>query len=84
MKQLLKGDTKDIWTKRTSNDFGRLAKGNKHVVRSTDTKYFIREQDTQKNRKVTYARFACDYRTIKSEPHRVRLVVVGDKIIYED
>ena len=33
---------------------------------------------------VTYASFVCDYRPLKEEKYRVRLVVGGDKLFYDD
>ena len=45
---------------------------------------FITKDQVPSNRKVTYASFVLDYRPLKSEPWRVRLVVGGDKLPYED
>ena len=33
---------------------------------------------------VTYANFICDYRPLKSDKHRVRLTVGGEKLDYPD
>ena len=33
-------------------------------------------------RNITYATFVLDYRPLKSEPHRVRITVGGDKLTY--
>ena len=84
MEQLLKGDTKYVWKKRTSNEFGWLSQGYKHRVKPTDTIDFIRKQYVPENKKVTYSRVVCDYRTLKLEPYRViwLLVVGGYNLIY--
>ena len=50
---------------------------------STDTIEFIHKDQIPKGQPVTYAAFTCDYRPLKSETHRIRLVVRGDKLVYE-
>lgn len=44
---------------------------------------FIHHHEVPRGQKVTYANFVIDYRPLKSEPWRVRLVVGGDKLDYE-
>ena len=44
---------------------------------------FIFAHEVPQSSKVTYANFVCDYRPLKDEPWRVRLVVGGDKLEYE-
>ena len=68
--------------KSLSNEFGRLAQGNKYGVRSTNTIDFIHKHEVPAGRDVTYASFVCDYRPLKREQHRVRIVVGGDKSSY--
>ena len=70
--------------KSLSNEWGRLAQGNKHGVRSTDTIDFIQKHAVPHDRTVTYASFVLDYKPLKSEPHRVRITVGGDKLPFED
>jgi hypothetical protein len=41
---------------------------------------FKGKSEVPQNKKVTYANFICDYRPLKTEPHRVRLTVGGDKL----
>ena len=79
---LLTGDNKDIWIRSTSNEIGRLAQGNIHGVQYTDTIEFIHKHEVPIGRAVTYANFVCDYRPLKQEQYRVRLVVGGDKLTY--
>ena len=81
---LMSGPDKDIWIKSMSNELGRLAQGNKHGIKATDTIDFISKTEVPSDSKVTYANFRCDYRPLKSEKHRIRLVVGGDKLSYED
>ena len=81
---LLNGPTRDIWFRSVSNEFGRLAQGNTYGVKATDTIDFIYQHEVPLNQQVTYASFVCDYRPLKSEPYRVRLVVGGDRLSYFD
>ena len=53
-------------------------------MKGTDTIAFISPQDVPTNQPVTYASFVCDYRPLKQEQYRVRLVVGGDKLPYKD
>ena len=64
-----------IWDHSMSNELGILNQGNKHGIRATDTIDFISQKDVPVNNKVTYANFVCDYRPLKLEMHRIRLVV---------
>ena len=50
----------------------------------TDTIEFIPFQDIPSNRDVTYASFVCDHRPLKLEPWRVRIVVGGDRLSYNE
>ena len=81
---LLTGTDKDVWTKSLSNELGRLAQGNVHGIKATDTIDFIHKKNIPSDRKVTYANFDINYRPLKSEKYRVRLVVGGDKLSYDD
>jgi hypothetical protein len=81
---LLRGENKAIWQKAVSNEFGRLAQGNKYGILATDTIDFITKAETPMNRDITYASFVCDYRPLKSEPYRCRIVVGGDKLSYDN
>ena len=81
---LLTGTQKDVWSKSLSNELGRLAQGNIHGIKATDTIDFIHKNDVPRDRKVTYANFDINYRPLKSEKYRVRLVVGGDKLSYDE
>ena len=65
-----------------SNEWGRLAQGNHAGVHYTDTIDFIRRSAIPSGRDITYATFVLDYRPLKSEPHRIRITVGGDRLTY--
>ena len=80
MDALLKGPDNKIWSRSLSNEWGRLANGNKYGIRGTKTLRFISRKEIPKGCAVTYATFVCDYKPLKSETHRVRITVGGDKL----
>ena len=82
IENLLQGPTKDIWKISLSNEWGRLAQGNKYGVTSTDTIEFIYHHEVPIDRDITYATFVLGYRPLKAEPHRVRITCGGDKLSY--
>ena len=84
LEKVLQGEQKVIWNKSSSNEFGRLAQGNKYGVKMQDAMDFIHKYEVPPNKKVTYASFVLDYRSLKSKPYRVRLVVGGDCLPYKD
>ena len=73
-----------VWERALSNEWGRLADGNKYNVWATNTIEFIFRHEVPANRDVTYASFVCDHRPLKSEPWRVCIVVGGDRLTYAD
>ena len=79
---VLKGSDQDIWRESLSNEWGRLAQGNNAGVCSTDTIDFIHCKEVPVGRDITYASFVLDYRPLKTEPHRVRITVGGDRLTY--
>ena len=81
---MLAGPSKGIWTQSLSNEWGRLAQGNSNGVRSTDTIEFIFRHDVPKGSDVTYATYVLDYRSLKSEPYRVRITVGGNRLTYTE
>ena len=83
LESLLTGDQSIRWTGALSNELGRLTQGNDTGVTSQDAMDFISINEVPTTAKVTYANFVCDYRPLKDEPWRVRLVVGGDKLVYE-
>ena len=81
---LLKGTDRATWQRRASNEFGRLAQGNRFGTTGTNTIEFIAANQLPPNVKTTYASFVCDIKPFKAETHRVRMVVGGDKLHYDD
>ena len=79
---LMAGDDAAIWQRSMSNELGRLAQGNIHGVKATDTIDFIPHRDVPHGQAVTYASFDINYRPLKTEKYRIRLVVGGDKLDY--
>ena len=79
---LLFGHDSVLWTTSLSNELGRLAQGNEHGVKATDTIDFIFKSDVPANQSITYANFVCDFRPLKSEMYRIWLVAGGEKINY--
>ena len=78
---------KEIWSKSSANEFGRLANGLKDGrVKPTNTIRFIRKEDVPADRMkdVTYGSFSCDLKLNKEEVHRTRLMMGGDRINYPD
>ena len=78
---------KEIWSKSSANEFGRLANGLKDGrVKPTNTIRFIRKEDVPADRMkdVTYGSFSCDLKPNKEEVHRTRLTMGGDRINYPD
>ena len=57
-----------------------MTQGNIYGVTLTDTIDFIHEHEVPRDQRVTYASFVCDYRPLKDEKYRVRLVIWGDKL----
>ena len=79
---LLAGIDNDVWTRSLSNEWGRLAQGNKYGVSSTDTIYFINEYEVPIGRNARYVTYVLDYRPLKDKQSRVRITVGGDRLIY--
>ena len=74
----------EIWGMALSNEWGRLAQGNDYGIIGTDTIEFILKSEVPHGRDVTYASFVCDKRPLKTEPFRVRIVVGGDRLSFDD
>ena len=72
---LLNSINKVVWTRSLSNEWGRLAQGNKHGVTSTDTIDFIHKYEVPEDKCVTYATYVLDYRPLKNKQYRERTIV---------
>jgi hypothetical protein len=74
--------TKEVWSRSSANEFGRLAQGVGGRIKGTNTMHFIHRHEVPKNKTPTYARFVCDIRPHKAESERTRLTVGGNLIDY--
>lgn len=80
MDALLKGSDSNIWRRSLSNEWGRLSDDNDYGVKGTKTIRFIPKSAVPHGRDVTYATFICDIKPLKTETHRVRITVGGDRL----
>ena len=55
-----------------------------HGARSTDTGNFIHKYEVPQDRDISYATYVLYYRTLKSEPYRVRITVGGERLSYDN
>ena len=62
---------KIIWEGGMCNELGRLCNGHNNI-KGTQTIKFVSRAQIPQGHKVTYIRIVCDYKTNKSDPHRVR------------
>ena len=91
MDSLLRGSDSKIWTRSLSNEWGRCMQGvgknrpaSERII-GNDTMFFIKPSQVPSGRKVTYATHVCTMRPGKSEVHRVRMAVGGDRLdAYQD
>ena len=75
MDKLINGEQKDLWTQIMSNELVRLAQVNGAVVKANDCVDVINHKDSPNDINMNYANFVCDYRPLKSDQYRIRLVV---------
>jgi hypothetical protein len=70
-----------LWTRGFGNECGRLFQGIRDNS-GTDTCFFIKLTNIQKDRKITYGKIVWYYKPHKKEKERVRLTVGGDRFDY--
>jgi hypothetical protein len=70
-----------LWRRGFGNECGRLFQGIREIP-GTDTCFFIKLTNVQKDRNITYGKIVCDYKPHKKEKERVRLTVGGDRLDY--
>jgi hypothetical protein len=75
---------KEVWSRSSANEFGRLAQGVGGRVKGTNTITFIKKSDVPHDRQkdVTYGQFVCSIRPEKEEVHQTRFTVGGDRVNY--
>jgi hypothetical protein len=61
---------KPLWTRGFGNECGRLFQGIRDIA-GTDTCFFVTLTDIPKDRKITYGKIVCDYKSHKKEKERV-------------
>ena len=77
------GNTRDTWRTSTANEIGRLFQGvGGRIKEPTNTCHFIKKTQVPLDRfkDVTYVKFECTERPQKTEKHRTRAVMGGNKI----
>ena len=74
----------NIWKRSFANELGRLAQGGGGLVEGKDTVLFVAQDQLPKDRlqDFSYGRIVVDFRPQKEEPHRTRLSVGVDLIVY--
>jgi hypothetical protein len=70
-----------LWKQGFGNEAGRLFQGIRDIP-GTDTCLFVELTNIPKDRRTTYSKIVCDYKSHKKEKDRVRLTVVGDRLDY--
>jgi hypothetical protein len=63
------------------NELGRICQGIKDIA-GTNTAFFVELPSIPKDRKITYGKLVCNCKPNKTEKHRVRLMVGGDRLDY--
>ena len=81
--QLTRGPDKVTWNTEFSNEIGRLAQGVGNRIKGKNTISFIHRSEVQAGKRVTYGHIVVSIRTNKTEIHRVKITVGGDKLSYE-
>ena len=75
------GPDKDIWKTILANDLGRLAQGlGTRMPTGTNTVFFIPRSAVPVGRTVTYLQLVASIRPHKTETHRVRVTVGGNRL----
>ena len=66
-----------------SNEWGRLSEDDTTGVEYINTIKYIHYNEVPSHKKVTYTSFVRDFRPLKDEKWKVRLVIGGNKLSYE-
>ena len=80
MNKLLKTNP-ERWGQTLSNEIGRLSQGVRDI-KGNNALTFIPYHEIPRSKKVAYANMICDHRPLKTEKHRVRLIIGGDVLDY--
>ena len=85
---LLQGQDNNMWSTSLTNEIGRVSQGVgrnrpiKERIKGTNTIFFICNRHIPRNVKITYVNFICDIKPHKTESHRTRLTVGGNRLEY--
>ena len=77
--KLLTAPVKNIWNTALSNELLRLTQWINNV-NGNDVIDFIYYKDVPKDKIDTYTNMVCNIRPFKTEKHRIRLIVRGDRL----
>ena len=79
----MRGPDKDIWKTSLANDLGRLTQGvGTRMPTGTNTVFFIPRSAVPVGRTVTYSQLVASIRPHKTETHRVRVTVGGNRLYF--
>jgi hypothetical protein len=70
-----------LWKRGFGNKVGHLFQGIRYIP-GTDTCFFVELTNIPKDRKITYGKVVCDYKSHKKQKERVRITVGGDRLDY--
>jgi hypothetical protein len=76
------GNNATQWLQGASNEIGRLAQGMPGKPNCTNTIHFIPFSNLPAGRTATYLRIVAAYKEHKTEKHRIRFTVGGDRVDY--
>ena len=77
----MRGPDKDIWKTSLANDLGQLAQGvGTKMPTGTNMVFFIPRSGVPAGRTVTYSRLISSIRPHKTETHRFRVTVYGNRL----
>jgi Reverse transcriptase (RNA-dependent DNA polymerase) len=83
-RELIKSSKKGVWVMAMSDEMGRLMDGtHREPNGGTKTMKFVRRDQIPNGVQATYTRVVVAYRPEKEKPHRVRITVGGDKVIFD-
>ena len=74
--------TSATWMQSAENDILKLMEALKRGITGTQMMKIVHRSNIPEVRKVTYARFVCNYRSQKEEADRCQLIVGRDRLEY--
>ena len=80
---LIHGPDKGAWTTSFSNNIGRLVQGLGNRIKGKNTIFFIHSSGVPAVKMFIYGRIVVSISPNKTETHRVRITIGGDKLSYK-